>query len=105
MGQTTGQRIRIKLKSFDSKIIDMSAQTIVNSARRSGAKISGPIPLPTKIRRITVLRSPHVHITAREQFEMRTYKRLIDIFDTTNETINSLRNIELPSGVDIQIKQ
>lgn len=100
-----GQRVRIKLKSFDNKAIDQSAQTIVESARRSGAKISGPIPLPTKIRKFTVLKSPHVNVEAREQFEMRIYKRLIDIYDTTTETMNSLMNIELPAGVDIEIKQ
>ena len=100
-----GQRIRIKLKSFDNKIIDVSTQSIVNSAKISGAKISGPVPLPTKIRKYTVLRSPYVNITAREQFEMRTYQRLIDIYDTSTETMNSLMNIELPAGVDIEVKQ
>ncbi|MBL8991809.1 MAG: 30S ribosomal protein S10 [Spirochaetia bacterium] len=100
-----GQRVRIKLKSFDSKAIDVSTQTIVDSAKRSGAKIAGPIPLPTKIRKITVNRSVHVNVTAREQFEMRTYKRMIDIYDTTTETMNSLMNIELPAGVYIEIKQ
>ncbi|MBN8215893.1 MAG: 30S ribosomal protein S10 [Spirochaetes bacterium] len=100
-----GQRVRIKLKSFDSKAIDVSAQTIVDSAKRSGAKIAGPIPLPTRIRKVTVNRSVHVHVTSREQFEMRTYKRMIDIYDTTAETMNSLMNIELPAGVYIEIKQ
>ena len=100
-----GQRVRIKLKSFDNKTIDVSTQTIVDTAKRSGAKVAGPIPLPTKIRKFTVNRSVHVNITSREQFEMRTYKRLIDIFDTTAETMNSLMNIELPAGVDIEIKQ
>lgn len=100
-----GQRVRIKLKSFDSKTIDTSTQTIVGTAKRSGAKVSGPIPLPTKIRKFTVNRSVHVNVTAREQFEMRIYKRLIDIYDTTAETMNSLMNIELAAGVDIEIKQ
>ncbi|MCH9660596.1 MAG: 30S ribosomal protein S10 [Bacteroidetes bacterium] len=100
-----GQRVRIKLKSFDNKTIDMATQTIVETAKRSGAKVSGPIPLPTKIRKFTVNRSVHVNITSREQFEMRIYKRLIDIYDTTTETMNSLMNIELAAGVDIQIKQ
>ena len=100
-----GQRVRIKLKSFDSKAIDMSTQTIVDSAKRSGAKVSGPIPLPTRIRRVTVHRSVHVNVTAREQFEMRTYKRMIDLYDTTPETMNSLMSIELPAGVYIEIKQ
>lgn len=100
-----GQRVRIKLKSYDSKTIDLSAKTIVESAVRSGASIAGPIPLPTKIKKVTVHRSPHVNVTAREQFEMRTFKRMIDIYDTTQETMNSLMNIELPSGVFIEIKQ
>lgn len=100
-----GQRVRIRLKSFDNKTIDASTQTIVDTAKRSGAKISGPVPLPTRIRKFTVNRSVHVNITSREQFEMRTYKRLIDIYDTTAETMNSLMNIELPAGVDIEIKQ
>jgi small subunit ribosomal protein S10 len=101
----SGQRVRIKLKSFDSKAIDLSTQTIVESAKRSGAKIAGPIPLPTKIKKITTHRSVHVNVTAREQFEMRTFKRMIDIYDTTTETMNSLMNIELPAGVYIEIKQ
>ena len=100
-----GQRVRIKLKSFDNKTIDMSTQTIVETAKRSGAKVSGPIPLPTKIRKFTVNRSVHVNVTSREQFEMRIYKRLIDIYDTTTDTMNSLMSIELAAGVDIQIKQ
>lgn len=100
-----GQRVRIKLKSFDNKTIDMSTQTIVDTAKRSGAKVAGPVPLPTKIRKFTVNRSVHVNITSREQFEMRIYKRLIDIYDITNETMNSLMNIELAAGVDIEIKQ
>ena len=100
-----GPRVRIKLKSFDNKTIDLSTLTIVDTAKRSGAKVSGPIPLPTRIRKFTVNKSVHVNITSREQFEMRTYKRLIDIYDTTAETMNSLMNIELPAGVDIEIKQ
>ena len=100
-----GQRVRIRLKSFDNKTIDLSTQTIVDTAKRSGAKVSGPIPLPTRIRKYTVNKSVHVNVTSREQFEMRTFKRLIDIYDTTAETMNSLMNIELPAGVDIEIKQ
>lgn len=100
-----GQRIRIKLRSFDSRMIDHSIALIVQSAERSGAKLRGPIPLPTKIRKFTVLKSPHVHITARNQFEMRTYKRLVDIYDASPETMNSLMSVELPVGVDIQIQQ
>lgn len=100
-----GQRVRIKLKSFDNKTIEFSTQVIVDTAKRSGAKVSGPVPLPTRIRKFTVNRSVHVNITSREQFEMRVYKRLIDIYDTTTETMNSLMNIELAAGVDIEIKQ
>lgn len=100
-----GQRVRIKLKSFDSKTIDASTETIVNSAKRSGAKISGPIPLPTRVRKVTVNRSVHVNKKSREQFEMRTYKRMVDLYDTTADTMNSLMNIELPAGVHIEIKQ
>ena len=100
-----GQRIRIKLRSFDSRMVDHSSSLIVESAKRSNAKMSGPIPLPTKIRKFTVLKSPHVNITARSQYEMRVYKRLIDIYDASPETMNSLMSIELPVGVDIQIEQ
>ncbi|HMB01237.1 MAG TPA: 30S ribosomal protein S10 [Spirochaetota bacterium] len=100
-----GQRVRIKLKSFDSKTIDQSTGTIVDSVKRTGAKIAGPVPLPTRIRKVTVLKSPHVNITAREQFEMRTYKRLIDIYNTSSDTMESLMNIALPAGVHIEIKQ
>ncbi len=100
-----GQRIRIKLKSFDNRTVDHSAGIIVDSIKGSGAKLAGPIPLPTSIRKVTVLKSPHVNITARDQYEMRTYKRLIDIYDISNETMRSLMGIELPAGVDIQIEQ
>ena len=100
-----GQRVRIRLKSFDSRTIDASVQTIINTAKLSGAKISGPIPLPTKIRKFTVNKSVHVNVTSREQFEMRIYKRLIDIYDVTAETMNSLMSVELATGVDIEVKQ
>ncbi|BBM88669.1 30S ribosomal protein S10 [Spirochaetota bacterium] len=100
-----GQRIRIKLKSFDNRTIERSTGLIVESVKHSGAKVSGPIPLPTSIRKITVLKSPHIHITARDQYEIRTYKRLIDIYDISNETMSSLMSIELPEGVDIHIEQ
>lgn len=100
-----GQRIRIKLKSFDSRLIDMSARSIVETAKKTGSKVSGPIPLPTHIRKFTVKRSVHVNVTAREQFEMRSYQRLIDIYNVTSDTMASLSGIELASGVEIQVKQ
>jgi small subunit ribosomal protein S10 len=100
-----GQRIRINLKSFDNRVIDKSTELIVASVLKSGAKVAGPVFLPTKIKKFTVLKSPHVNVTARNQFEMRTHKRLIDIYDTTVETMNSLMGIQLPDGVDIKIEQ
>ena len=99
-----GERIRIRLKSFDHRMIDRSAADIVRTARNSGAKIVGPIPLPTKRRVFTVLRSPHIDKTSREQFEMRTHKRLIDIIDSTPQTIDSLMKLDLPAGVEVEIK-
>ena len=99
-----GQRIRVKLRAYDHKIIDQSAKTIIDNAERSGAKVHGPIPLPTEKRKYTVNRSSFVHKTAREQFEMRTHKRLIDIVSPTDKTVESLMNLNLPSGVDIEIK-
>ncbi|MGB9791421.1 MAG: 30S ribosomal protein S10 [Thermacetogeniaceae bacterium] len=98
------QKIRIKLKAFDHKILDQSAQKIVETARRTGASISGPVPLPTERSLITVLRSPHVNKDSREQFEMRTHKRLIDILEPTPKTIDALMRLDLPAGVDIEIK-
>lgn len=99
------QKIRVKLRAFDAELIDQSAKAIVNAVTRAGAKVSGPVPLPTKISRFTVLRSPHVNKKSREQFEMKTHKRLIDIINPTNETINALMKLELPAGVDVEIKQ
>ena len=99
-----GERIRICLKSFDHRMIDRSAQDIVNTAKNTGARIAGPIPLPTKIQKYTVLRSPHVNKASREQFESRTHKRLIDILDATPQTVDSLMKVELPAGVDVEIK-
>jgi small subunit ribosomal protein S10 len=96
-------RIRIRLKSFDHRMIDRSAADIVRTARNTGAKIVGPIPLPTKKRIFTVLRSPHIDKTSREQFEMRTHKRLIDIIDHTPQTIDSLIKLDLPAGVEVEI--
>jgi small subunit ribosomal protein S10 len=98
------QKIRIRLKAFDHKILDQSAQKIVETAQRTGATISGPVPLPTEKNIITVLRSPHVNKDSREQFEMRTHKRLIDILEPTPKTIDALMRLDLPSGVDIEIK-
>lgn len=98
------QKIRIRLKAFDHKILDQSAQKIVETASRTGALISGPVPLPTEKSIITVLRSPHVDKDAREQFEMRTHKRLVDILEPTPKTIDALMRLDLPAGVDIEIK-
>lgn len=97
-------RIRIKIKSYDNKVIDQSAKLIVETAQRTGAEITGPVPLPTAIKKVTVNRSTFVNKTAREQFEMRTHKRLIDIMNPSPKTINDLTNLDLPAGVDIEIK-
>jgi len=99
------QKIRVRLRAFDAELIDQSAKSIVNAVTRAGARVSGPVPLPTKINKFTVLRSPHVNKKSREQFEMRTHKRLIDIINPTSETINALMKLELPAGVDVEIKQ
>lgn len=99
-----GQKIRIKIKSFDHKIIDEVAKTIIQTAQDTGALVAGPIPLPTRIEKFTVLKSTFVHKNARDQYEMRTHKRLIDITDTTTQTIDSLTNLTVPAGVDIEIK-
>ncbi|MGI5901630.1 MAG: 30S ribosomal protein S10 [Desulfitobacteriia bacterium] len=98
------QKIRIRLKAFDHKTLDQSAERIVETAKRTGAGISGPIPLPTEKNVYTILRSPHVNKDSREQFEMRTHKRLIDILDPTSKTVDALMRLDLPSGVDIEIK-
>lgn len=98
------QRIRIRLKAYDHKVIDQSAKQIVETALRTGAKISGPIPLPTRKSTFTVIKSPHVYKKGREQFEMRVHKRLIDISDPTPKTIDSLMNLSLPAGCDAEIK-
>ncbi len=98
------QRLRIRIEGFDHELIDQSAMEIVNTAKRTGARVRGPIPLPTKIERITVLRSPHVDKKAREQFEIRSHKRIIDIADPTAKTIDELRNLNMPAGVDIRVK-
>ncbi len=98
------QKIRIRLKAYDHKLLDQSAAQIVDTAKRTGATISGPIPLPTEKSIYTILRSPHVNKDSREQFEMRTHKRLIDILEPTPKTVDSLMRLDLPSGVDIEIK-
>ncbi|MBI4054379.1 MAG: 30S ribosomal protein S10 [Candidatus Doudnabacteria bacterium] len=98
------QRIRIKISAYDHKLIDQSAKQIVDTARRSGAAISGPIPLPTEKKRYTVLRSTFVHKDSRDQFEMRMHRRLVDIFNPTPKTIDSLSSLNLPAGVDVEIK-
>lgn len=98
------QKIRIRLKAFDHKILDQSAEKIVETAKRTGAAVSGPIPLPTERNVFTILRSPHVDKDSREQFEMRTHKRLIDILDTNPKTVDALMGLDLPAGVDIEIK-
>jgi len=98
------QKIRIKLKAYDHRLIDQSAERIVETAKKTGAKVSGPIPLPTEKNIITILRAPHKYKDSREQFEMRTHKRLIDILSPTSKTVDSLMRLDLPAGVDIEIK-
>ena len=101
---TTNQNIRIRLKAFDHRQIDNSAREIVDTARRTGATVKGPIPLPMKMERYTVLISPHVNKDARDQYEIRTHKRLLEIVDPTDKTVDALMKLELPAGVDVQIK-
>jgi small subunit ribosomal protein S10 len=98
------QKIRIRLKAYDSKLLDQSASEIVETAKRTGARVSGPIPLPTRINRFTVLRSPHVDKKSREQFEIRTHKRLLDILEPTQQTLDALMKLDLSAGVDVEIK-
>ena len=98
------QKIRIRLKAYDHELIDQSAEKIIETAKRNGAKVSGPIPLPTEKQIVTILRAVHKYKDSREQFEIRTHKRLIEIVGPTAETIDSLSRLELPSGVDIEIK-
>lgn len=102
--ESTKQRIRIRLKAYDYRIIDKSARKIIETAERTGAQVIGPIPLPTEKNKITVLKSSFVHKDAREQFEMRIHKRLIDVLDPNAKTIDSLMSLDLPAGVDIEIK-
>lgn len=98
------QRIRIKLKSYDHNLVDKSADKIVKTVRTTGAVVTGPIPLPTEKKIFTVLRSPHVNKKAREQFQLFTYKRLLDIYSSTSKTVDALMKLELPSGVEVEIK-
>ena len=100
----TNQNIRIRLKAFDHRLIDKSAREIVDTAKRTGATVRGPVPLPTKVERYTVLISPHVDKDARDQYELLTHKRLMNIIDPTDKTVDALMKLELPAGVDVQIK-
>ena len=99
------ERIRVKLRGFDVELVEQSSRAIVQTVVKAGAKVSGPVPLPTRINRYTVLRSPHVDKKSREQFEMRTHKRLIDILDPTQKVVEALMKLELPAGVDVEIRQ
>lgn len=101
---STQQTIRIRLKAFDYRLIDQSTKEIVDTAKRTGAQVRGPIPLPTKIERYTVLTSPHVNKDARDQYELRTHKRLLDIVNPTDKTVDALMRLDLAAGVDVQIK-
>ena len=100
----TDQNIRIRLKAYDHRLIDKSAKEIVETAKRTGATVKGPVPLPTKIERYTALISPHVNKDARDQYELLTHKRLMDIVEPTDKTVDALMKLELPAGVDVQIK-
>jgi small subunit ribosomal protein S10 len=100
----SSQKIRIRLKAFDYRLIDQSASQIVDTAKRTGAVVKGPIPLPTKIERFDILRSPHVNKTSRDQFEIRTHLRMMDIIDPTDKTVDALMKLDLPAGVDVEIK-
>jgi small subunit ribosomal protein S10 len=102
--KVNSQKIRIRLKAFDHKMIDRSAAEIVETARRTGAIVKGPIPLPVKIERYNLLRSPHKHKTARDQFEIRTHKRIMDIVEPTDKTVDALMKLDLAAGVDVEIK-
>jgi small subunit ribosomal protein S10 len=100
----SGNKIRIRLKAYDHKLLDKSAHEIVETAKRTGAVVKGPVPLPTSIERFDVLRSPHVNKTSRDQFEIRTHRRLMDIMDPTDKTVDALMKLDLPAGVDVEIK-
>ncbi|MEF9425780.1 MAG: 30S ribosomal protein S10 [Candidatus Mariimomonas ferrooxydans] len=98
------EKVRVNLRAYDCRLLDQSVKEIVETVKRTGAKVSGPVPLPTKIHKITVLRSPHVDKKSREQFEIRTHKRLIDILDPTPQTVDALMKLDLAAGVDVEIK-
>jgi len=100
----SNQKIRIRLKAYDYKLIDQSAMEIVDTAKRTGAVVKGPVPLPTAIERFDILRSPHVNKSSRDQLEIRTHKRLMDIIDPTDKTVDALMKLDLPAGVDVEIK-
>ena len=104
MASPFSDKIRIRLKAYDNRVLDQSTTEIVDTARRTGARVVGPIPLPTNIARFTVNRSPHVDKKSREQFEVRTHKRLLDILEPTSQTVDALMKLELPAGVDVEIK-
>ena len=101
---SNNQNIKIRLKSFDHRMIDSSTREIVETAKRTGAVVKGPVPLPTRIERFDILRSPHVNKTSRDQFEIRTHQRLMDILDPTDKTVDALMKLDLPAGVDVEIK-
>ncbi len=98
------ERIRIRLKAYDHRVLDQSVRDIVDAVRRTGGRVAGPVPMPTRIERYTVLRSPHIDKKSREQFEMRTHKRLLDILEPTSQTVDALMKLDLPAGVDVEIK-
>ena len=104
MATVKSQKIRIRLKAFEHRVLDQSTKDIVNTAKRTGATVRGPIPLPTRIEKFTVLRGPHVDKKSREQFEVRTHKRLLDIVDPTPQTVDALMKLDLAAGVDVEIK-
>ena len=99
------ERIRVRLRGFDIELVEQSSKAIVDTVIKAGATVAGPVPLPTRINKFTVLRSPHVNKKSREQFEMRTHKRLVDILDPTSKVMDALMKLELPAGVDVEIKQ
>ena len=98
------EKIRIRIKGYDHQVVDQAAEKIVQTAKRTGARVSGPVPLPTRIQRFDVLRSPHVNKTSRDQFEIRTHQRLMDIIDPTDKTVDALMKLDLAAGVDVEIK-
>ncbi|RLB02784.1 MAG: 30S ribosomal protein S10 [Deltaproteobacteria bacterium] len=99
-----GERIRVCLKAYDHRLLDQSVREIVDTAKRTGARVAGPVPLPTRIQKFCVLRSPHIDKKSREQFEIRTHKRLVDIIEPTQQTVDALMRLELPAGVEVEIK-